>query len=659
MFVLINMTEEGCMRSFLIKSSIFVSFLAALLPLQLFSQPQGELERFRQKYPENSLIYELEQKDVTVEMKKGVPVIHIREYSSRYLLQDNSTKYSDFKYYYNSRTEPSEIKAYSLVPAGKDYRKIPAIETSKVAEFDDGVFYDDTHACNFNFSSAAAGTRLVIESQTTISDLDQSINFYFKRYSPIEKAVISIRVPNEVNLRFKLFGNKDTSLVRFTTEVHGNKTIYSWKAENMKGYDSDKEAPDSRYYTPHLIIRIGGYEKSGKFIPVLSSIADLYRSCYKNLKDTSTLKKGPVKNLADSLTAGISNEEAKVNSVFQWVQQKIRYVAFEDGSNGLVPCDPDTVALKRYGDCKGKTSLLVNLLRSAGIRAGYAWIGTRAIPYPPSIFPAPCCFNHMVAVWWKGVDEPVILDGTTQYHALYETPASLQGKECLVEKGPTDFKLFIVPLAPPSFNTCTDSLKLAIRGELAEGNGTSILKTEIKATFLNALNKVDSMHYRDIVASIFPRASNKFLVGKVSTSDLSSSIQDLRISYNFNLPGYVTRNKDRLYINLNLDRMFENLDVDEDRIIPVESEQTIDNLFTSSLKIPESYVPEAIPGPVSFSNPEFGFTQKYTLDGDQLKMTNRIIINFHVIEGDQLKEFSHMLAALRKAYSNSVVLIKK
>jgi hypothetical protein len=265
----------------------------------------------------------------------------------------------------------------------------------------------------------------------------------------------------------------------------------------------------------------------------------------------------------------------------------------------------------------------------------------------------------MVAVWWKGDETPVILDGTTQYHALYEVPATLQGQECLVEKGANDYKLFVVPVAPPSFNACIDSIRFAIHGELVEGNGTSILKTERKAFILHSLNKVDSTRYRDIAASVFPKASNKFLVRKVSTSDLSSTSQDLRISYDFTLPGYVTKTKDRLYINLNLNRMFENLDVDEDRIIPVESEHTFDNLFTSTLKIPPSYVPEAIPGPVAFSNPEFGFTQEYKLDGDQLTLTSRVILNFHVIEGDQLKEFSHMLAALRKAYSNAVVLIKK
>ena len=46
------------------------------------------------------------------------------------------------------------------------------------------------------------------------------------------------------------------------------------------------------------------------------------------------------------------------------VQQQIRYVALSMGEGGYVPASADDVWRARYGDCKGKTALLLALLHA-------------------------------------------------------------------------------------------------------------------------------------------------------------------------------------------------------------------------------------------------------------------------------------------------------
>jgi hypothetical protein len=624
----------------------------------LWPQDVTDLAFFQQKFPGNSLVYDLEQKDMVIKMSKGKPVVILKYHSSRIILQDNAGSMSNYKYYFSSSLLPKDIVAYSLVPKGSSYTKIPVKDFVKTAEFGDGNYFDDVAAYNFNFNSIEKGTKLVVESETAIADPYYISVFWFGRYLPVGKARLTMSYPSDVKIIYRMFGGADTSLIKFTSEKKGKTNNYNWEVEGLKGYDHDNVAPDDHYYTPHIIIQIAGYELDGKYIPVLGTIADLYGYLYKNLRDTISPETGPIKTLGDSLTSGIDQPEAKVKAIYHWVQNKIRYIAIEDGENGQVPCSPDLVVERRYGDCKGKTSLLVSLLRSQHIKASYAWIGTRELPYRFSEFPTRAGSNHMVAVWWKDDDTPVILDGTTQFHSLYEAPASIQGKECIIEKGARDYLVYTIPVAPPSSNTCTDSVSVSVENNTLSGTGLASLNGERKSGLLHSFNRVDTALYKNIVVSELPKASNKFIVTKVNTSSLSETEKPLVINYSFSIPDYVTEGNNKIYINMNLDKFPGNLTLEDDRILPVESEQTFNNIFTCRLKLPKSYIPEKIPPDASYSDPDFGFIQHYELKGDILTLVTRVYIGFQVINGQKVKEFSTMLSALRRAYSKSIVLIK-
>lgn len=51
------------------------------------------------------------------------------------------------------------------------------------------------------------------------------------------------------------------------------------------------------------------------------------------------------------------------------VQDRVRYVALLMGEGGLVPADAETTWTRRFGDCKGKTALLLALLHALDIQA--------------------------------------------------------------------------------------------------------------------------------------------------------------------------------------------------------------------------------------------------------------------------------------------------
>ena len=78
---------------------------------------------------------------------------------------------------------------------------------------------------------------------------------------------------------------------------------------------------------------------------------------------------GPLRNEVERIREASQDPVARAEAALKLVQGRIRYVALQMGQGGLVPADAETTWSRRYGDCKGKTALLLALLAELGIEA--------------------------------------------------------------------------------------------------------------------------------------------------------------------------------------------------------------------------------------------------------------------------------------------------
>ncbi|MDB5440316.1 MAG: hypothetical protein JWM33_2743, partial [Caulobacteraceae bacterium] len=95
------------------------------------------------------------------------------------------------------------------------------------------------------------------------------------------------------------------------------------------------------------------------------------------------------------------------------VEDQIRYVALAMGEGGLNPAAADLTWSRRFGDCKGKTVVLLALLRELGIEAQPALVRAEGADGLDQLLPAVSPFDHVMVravvdnhVYW--------LDGTRQ-----------------------------------------------------------------------------------------------------------------------------------------------------------------------------------------------------------------------------------------------------
>ena len=91
----------------------------------------------------------------------------------------------------------------------------------------------------------------------------------------------------------------------------------------------------------------------------------------------------------------VDDRRLTLEALADFVQREVRYVAVEVGIGGYRPSPPGEVLDRRWGDCKDKSLLLIDLLAEAGIPAYPALAlagGERVIVD----FPSPMQFNHLI-----------------------------------------------------------------------------------------------------------------------------------------------------------------------------------------------------------------------------------------------------------------------
>src|SRR5205085_2333959 len=104
------------------------------------------------------------------------------------------------------------------------------------------------------------------------------------------------------------------------------------------------------------------------------------------------------------------------------------------------------VYARRFGDCKDKASLLIALLRTAGIRAEFALVRTRRAGALAAETPSVAIFNHAVAYL---PDHDLWLDGTAEYASTRELPLDDQGALAVTISDPGTATLRHIPASGP------------------------------------------------------------------------------------------------------------------------------------------------------------------------------------------------------------------
>lgn len=615
-----------------------------------------QVSELKTLYPDEQAVFNKLALELEIMMEKGMPVVKANNYEEIIHLGSYSNQYTTNKIYTNSFEEVSDIKAFTEIPFRNRSKSIEVEEFKESFNENSSVFYDDTKVLNFIFPAIQPGAKTVLEYTRTLNEPRFSPGFYFQSYLPIVLATYTVLVDKEIEVDFDL-RNAEGNDITFSKEEIRGKIKYTYVVKNIAKYKVEDNTPNVRYFIPHINLRIKSYlNDENKKVNLLSNPEDLhnwYRSFIEGLKEAYD---EDIDKITQSIIKDIEDEKEQVKAIFYWVQQNIKYIAFEDGMRGFIPHNGAYVCSKRYGDCKDMASLLVNMLDHAGIEAYFTWVGTRDIPYSYSEFATPSVDNHMIATYIHE-GRYYYLDATAQF-SPFELPSSMiQGKEVLISFGDT-FQIKKVPEIDKQLNTMTDSLLFSLNNGELVGSGQLSLSGFTRVFNNYNLNVTSEKDREEYLKRLLSKGSNKFELNKYKISQLNNLDLPILIDYTFSVQSYYQQIGDEIYINLNLDKPYNNDLIDKDRKLPVENEYKYLKRNVYRFSIPEGFNISYIPENQSHEDDLFGFNMKYSLKDDTVLLTTEYFLNFLLMHPENFKNWNTAISKLSKAYSEIIILKK-
>jgi len=163
---------------------------------------------------------------------------------------------------------------------------------------------------------------------------------------------------------------------------------------------------------------------------------------------------GDVRDVVAAATAGAKDRNEIVARLLAYVERNVHYAGVEVGEGSIVPRAPKGVLSNKYGDCKDKATLLVALLRAAGLPAHVALLNAAFAFDTLAELPGLSRFNHAIVV--VGGANPIWVDPTDEFAKAGELPIPDQGRLALIA-APDTTSLTRTPEAPSTANRNTET----------------------------------------------------------------------------------------------------------------------------------------------------------------------------------------------------------
>ena len=413
-------------------TSLFSLFFL-LLSNVLLSQTKEDLANYRKKYPGQHLVQTKSVHRIAIKMVKNIPTVtHFYEWDYLILDKNGIISLSESSIDFSPFETITNIDAYSIVPTEKGSKKIEASNfITKDGEADNGIFHDGTKTTSFVYGGLVEGALRHLSYEVAVSDNSFPFGYSFYGMIPCENPQFIIEMDSCIHLKSKLF-NTEKFPINFSETLNKGKRIMTWKTADDLIIKSEEMAPNNRFYAPHVLAQIAYYYTKNGRQQLIETITDLHNNYKKNIAEVENeTPSKEITEIADSITKNLTSNFDKVQAIYYWVQDHIKYIAFEEGDGGFVPRQPSRIIEKRYGDCKDMASLIYSMTKAVHIPTYLTWIGSRSLPYKYSEFPSSFCDNHMITTY-KENGNYYFLDATNSFQPIVLPTGFIQEKEAFI-----------------------------------------------------------------------------------------------------------------------------------------------------------------------------------------------------------------------------------
>lgn len=307
------------------------------------------------------------------------------------ILNENGENNAYFSTFVNSMQTLSSFRGKLYNSEGKKVKNLTNSDIIDHSAIDGSSLYTDNRIKfldpKYRIFPFTVEYNYTIEHKQTLFFPDWELNNFNKSY---QLATCIVKVPVGFKLDYKLY-NLTQVLTKTPTEKGD---IYSISVSDLTAIRYEDYSDYTKPQIPLIIFRTENFTmKNTK--GSLKNWSDL-GNWVNGLNDgKDILPEATIKRVKE-LTADCKSDQEKVQKIYEFMQQKTRYVSIQIGIGGFEPFDASTVDKTSYGDCKALSNYTKALLKAVGIKSNYCIIraGSDADEIDES-FPS-SRFNHAI-----------------------------------------------------------------------------------------------------------------------------------------------------------------------------------------------------------------------------------------------------------------------
>lgn len=471
-------------------------------------------------------------------------------------------------------------------------------------------------------------------------------------YLSVESASLTITYLPELGFKFKEF-NFDSE-AKITKETATNTLSYT--AKNIPAYKYEEYSPAFQSYFPYVMFGLTSFNLEG-----VEGVASdwknfgswMYDSLLKNTDEIPAETQAKIKQLV-----GTEKDPLKITKlIYQYVQDKTRYISIQLGIGGWKPMLAKDVDRLGYGDCKALTNYTRSLLQIVGVPSYYTVIyGDTEIRNLQQDFVS-MQGNHVILS--VPIDNKMLwLECTSQI-----TPFGFQGDF-------TDNRLALVVKPDGGEIMRTHEFKTEENTQISKGNFT----VDAAGTFSGSVNITSKgTQYDNKFANEKKSADertkfyknyfwyiNNVKLNKINLTNDKDTVE-FQEEIAFEAPSYASISGDRMMFALNAFNPARGIPQRyRTRNNPFEIDRGFYDYDEVTITIPEAFSIDAKPDNIEVKEKFGTYKTEYNLIGhDKIQYKRTYQINPGFYEKEEYDSFRKFKENIAKMDNAKIVLIKK
>jgi len=551
---------------------------------------------------------------------------------------------------YDAYSKVGKMRVWLYDAKGNEIRKIDKDEMQDYSAVSGFSIYEDDRLKYVDLSYGTYPYTIEYEYEISYSQIMSYPVWAIQEFhTAVEKSTYTIRLPQG-----KTYHSKPIQLdVEPIQTVSNGTQIDIWTVTNVKAVEREPMLAHPDQVLAKVLITPAQFEVKN-YVGSMSSWEAFGEFMYRLNAERDVLSPD-MQAQVQEITADLTTDAEKIDALYRFLQNNMRYVSVQLGIGGWQTFDADYVETNKYGDCKALTNFMKAMLQTVGIEAYPALIRNSKKPYEVDEHFALPSFNHVIL--YVPAEEMWLECTSNSFPPDYIGSSNADRPVLLVTEN--GGKLARTPAMQPQEN-----VQKSITHVHLQADGQAVLQDEVTLTgAMHDLYRAASRQLSEEERRKWFLENSSLPMATIEQLEISALQEEpiAKLNYRLEIPRFASRAGRRLFATVNVTNAHTYVPppVDE-RSFPARINTGRLEVDTVIIALPEGMKMESIPEEMISLQTDFGAYQaSFQQEEGKVIYTRKLELQAMEIAPERYEELRDFFKEIAKADAVKMVLVEK